>query len=151
MAAVPAAAKRRWMDETDASFANRCLPLLIANQWGWFILNDRKIELFWNGGPGIPDIHIHYRSKSRREQVDPEKLSAVSHFGHGILTFRIPYLLQTPPGWNLYVRGPANWCKDGACPLDGVAETDWSPAAFTVNWKITRKDTWIAFEGGEPI
>lgn len=153
LALRPAEARRKWMDETDASFANRCLPLLIANQWGWFILNDRKIELIWNGGPRTPDLHVHYWNPPRRadEQIDHERLSAVSHFGHGVLTFRIPYLFQTPPGWNLYVRGPANWCKDGICPLDGVVETDWSSMTFTVNWKVTRKDTWIGFEEGEPI
>lgn len=139
------------MDETRAGFANRCLPLLIANQWGWFIPNDRRIELKWNGGQGIGDVHIHYWKKDPEEQIAPENLLAGSHFGHGILTFRLPYLFRTPPGWNLFVCGPANWFKDGACPLDGVVETDWSSATFTMNWKITRPDTWIAFEEDEPI
>lgn len=151
MQIIPAPAKRQWMDETDHSFASRCLPLLMANQWGWFILNDRKIEVLWNGGSRILDLHIHHRKKSPAEPIDAEKLLAVSHFGHGILTWRIPFLLQTPPGWNLYVRGPANWCKDGICPLDGVVEADWSSMTFTMNWKITRMDTWVSFEEGEPI
>ncbi len=151
MTVLPAPANRKWMDDTDHRFANRCLPLLMANQWGWFILNDRRIELLWNGGQRVSDLHIHYAKKAPDEQVDCEKLLAVSHFGHAVLTWRIPFLFETPPGWNLYVRGPANWCKDGACPLDGVAETDWSSAAFTMNWKITRPDTWIRFERGEPI
>lgn len=42
------------MNNTDAGFANRCLPRLIANQWGWFILSVRKIELIWNGELGAP-------------------------------------------------------------------------------------------------
>jgi hypothetical protein len=40
--------------------------------------------------------------------------SAISHFGSGILTWNVPYLFRTPPGYNLLVRGPANWPKDAA-------------------------------------
>src|SRR5262249_1121785 len=61
------------------------------------------------------------------------------------------YLFRTSPGYNLLVRGPANHPKDGISALDGVIETDWCPATFTVNWKLTRPDCPIAFERGEPI
>ena len=37
---VPAAANREWMDVETNGWANRCLPLRIANQAGWFLLND---------------------------------------------------------------------------------------------------------------
>src|SRR3712207_8402233 len=36
-------------------------------------------------------------------------LPARSHFGSGILTWNLPFLFRTPPGYNLHVRGPANW------------------------------------------
>jgi hypothetical protein len=74
-----------------------------------------------------------------------------SHFGYGILTWKIPCLFRTPPGYNLYVRGPTNWCKDGVAPLDGIVETDWAFSTFTMNWKITRPGLPIRFEKGEPI
>lgn len=148
---VVAPAKRKWMDETDAGFANRCLPLRIANQAGWFILNDRRIEAVWNGGARLPDITIRYYKKSPSEKISPQQVHVTSHFGSGILTWHIPYLFRTPAGYNLYVRGPSNWCKDGVCPLDGLVETEWAVATFTMNWKITRVDTPILFEEGEPI
>lgn len=151
MPLVPAPPRREWMDRTSSGFANRCLPLLIANQWGWFILNDRRVEVLWNGGGQPKDLHIHYDRSGSDECTDPEDLLAVSHFGHGILTWRIPYLFRAASGWNLYVRGPTNWCKDGAAPLDGVVEGDQSSATFTMNWRITRADTWLAFEEREPI
>jgi Family of unknown function (DUF6065) len=34
MSLAAASANRDWMDETDKRFANRCLPMLMANQ-GW--------------------------------------------------------------------------------------------------------------------
>jgi hypothetical protein len=75
----------------------------------------------------------------------------VSHFGDGVLTFTIPYLFRTPPGINLWVKGPVNHIKDGIQALEGIVETDWSPSTFTMNWKITRPGLPIRFEQGEPI
>jgi hypothetical protein len=75
----------------------------------------------------------------------------MSHFGSGILTWNLPYLFRTPPGYNLLVRGPANWPKDGASALEGIVETDWSPATFTMNWKLTRPHWPVEFKENEPI
>jgi hypothetical protein len=146
-----ASARRKWMDDTRFHFANRCLPLLMANQAGWFILNDRTIDVTWNGGDKLSDLTIRYYKRNRSEIITSEQVLAISHFGSGILTWRIPFLFRTPPGYNLYVRGPSNWCKDGACPLDGIVETDWAPATFTMNWKITRTGIAVPFEQNEPI
>ena len=41
--------------------------------------------------------------------------------------------------------------KDGAYPLEGLAETDWSVASFTMNWKLTRPMRAVKFEKDEPI
>ena len=138
-----ASANRGWMDRTSSGFANRCLPLRIANQAGWFILNPEEIEVVWDGREGVNSLTF------TRGTMDERFFS--SHFGHGILTWKIPYLFRTPQGYNLYVRGPANWCKDGAAPLDGIVETDWAVSTFTMNWKITRPGVPIRFEKGEPI
>ena len=114
----PASPNRRWMNSTPQSFANRCLPMRLANQHGWFILNNQGIEVVWNGGPRTSDLKVTYLAPLANPQA--EKPSVLSHFGHGLVTWRIPFVFRTPPGYNLYVRGPANWCKDGAAPLDGV-------------------------------
>jgi hypothetical protein len=60
-------------------------------------------------------------------------------------------MFRTPPGYNLLARGPANWPKDGAYALDGVVETDWAVATFTMNWKITAIDRPVLFDEGEPF
>ena len=70
------------------------------------------------------------------------------NFGHGVLTWHLNYLFRTSPGYNLYARGPANWPKDGIVPLEGIIETDWSVATFTMNWKVTVKNQPIDFEPG---
>src|SRR5262249_41688561 len=71
--------------------------------------------------------------------------------GVGTITFSIPFLFRTPPGINLWVKGPINYIKDGIQPLEGIVETDWSAATFTMNWKLTRPHFPVRFEKGEPI
>jgi len=98
----------------------------------------------WTGGDDLDALKIFYLTGDK-------PYPAVSVFGHGILTFQIPYLFRTPPGYNILVRGPANCPKDGASALEGVVETDWSAATFTVNWKITRANQTVSFRENEPI
>lgn len=144
MRLVPAAALRAWMSATPSHFANRCLPLLMANQSGWFVLNSYEFTATWNGGPGLQDVKLEC-------PPGPEYCPAGSHFGHGIITMSLPYLFRTPPGYNLLVRGAPNWPKDGACALEGLVETDWSVATFTMNWKLTRADHPVHFAADEPL
>jgi hypothetical protein len=145
MPIVRAPQERVWMEETRARFAYRCLPLMIANQHGWLILNSHKFKAIWQGTDEPEATTIKYAKGST------EPYPAVSHFGHGILTFSLPYLFRTPPGYNMIARGPTNSPKDGIHPLDGVIETDWLSATFTMNWIFTRSQYPVVFERGEPI
>ena len=133
------------MDETETRGANRCLPMLMANEAGWVLPNSHGFTAVWDGGGSRDSLRVAFDAPDGR-LPRPE-----SHFGHGIITWTIPYLFRTPPGWNLLVRGPANWPKDGATWLEGLVETDWSVATFTMNWKLTRADHPVRFEEGEPI
>ena len=140
----PAPRSRAWMDATTERFAQRCLPMVIANQAGWVIRNPRTVHATWTGGADRSTLTVAYRD-------EPGPLAAASHFGHGILTWTIPYLFRTPPGVQLLVRGPSNWPKDGAAALEGIVETDWAVATFTMNWVLTRPLTTVTWERGEPI
>ena len=153
--------QRDWMDATTDRFAYRCLPLVIANQSGWMIQNPVDFTACWNGGRKQEDVWINFGGGQTSDQfafqvcVGPTANESdpriSSHFGGGVLTFRLPYLFQTPPEINLWVKGPSNWVKDGVCPLEGVVETDWSAASFTMNWKLTRPGLSVEFKRGEPI
>ncbi|HEY8614437.1 MAG TPA: DUF6065 family protein [Roseomonas sp.] len=139
----PSPGRRAWMDATPQGFANRCLPLTIANSHGWEVVGDGAFEAWWNGGPGPGDITI------RTER--PGRPTPTSHFGAGVLTFHIDLLFRTDPGISLWVSGPPNAAKDGIAPLTGIVETDWSPATFTMNWRFTRPRHPVRFAPGEPI
>jgi hypothetical protein len=122
------------------------LPLLIANQQGWFILNTHRVRCVWNGGPRMEHLIVIDKGGPPGTPCP-----AISHFGHGVLTWNLNYLFRTPPGYNLWARGPANQPKDGAAALEGIIETDWSVATFTMNWKMTAIGGAIDFVPGEPI
>ncbi|MEQ8195141.1 MAG: DUF6065 family protein [Rhodospirillales bacterium] len=138
--AAPAA--RDWMDATPQSYAYRCLPLNIANAHGWEVLSPSTFEVRWNGGPSKEDLAVTPLAGT---------FLPTSHFGSGILTFHPGYLMRTEPGHNLWVTGPVNRPKDGIAPLSGVVETDWAPYTFTMNWVMTRRNTTVRFEAGEPF
>jgi len=140
----PASSSRQWMDETPERYAYRCLPLVIANQHGWVIPNPVSFTARWNGGASPTDLKIRRAKGSKIDNVD-------SHFGSGVFTFKLPYLFRTPPGINLWVKGPSNWVKDGVQALEGIVETDWLDSTFTMNWRVTRRNFTVKFEEGEPL
>jgi hypothetical protein len=140
----PAAPTRDWMDETNQRNAYRCLPLVIANQSGWVLRSPTPFSVRWNGGTRATDLRIWFPRGHRDPRI-------CSHFGNGILTIGIPHLFRTPPGINLWVKGPANAIKDGIQALEGVVETDWSDYTFTMNWRVTRPNHLIRFEQDEPV
>ena len=141
---IRAAQRRRvWIDDMPERFAYRCLPLAMANQIGWEILNPAAFTASWNGRDGLDAIKIKFHD-------EPTELVG-SHFGHGILTFSMGYLFRTTKAHNLWVKGPANEPKDGIAPLEGLIETDWAPFTFTMNWQFTRKRQKVTFEVDEPV
>ncbi len=146
-----ASPKRTWMDQTRDRFAYRCLPMVIANQMGWWIPNQVDFNAKWNGGPNPDDVTITMpKGKTAFGKLLAEDV-VVSNFGEGVITFSIPYLFRTPEGTNLWVRGPANFPRDGIQALEGIVETDWSHSTFTMNWKFTRPNHLVRFRPGEPI
>jgi hypothetical protein len=159
---------RGWMDAAHQRAPYRCLPLVIANQAGWLIPSPAAFSVYWDGGPGKEHVHLAFEGPGGASAVDQLFASIVvsadvpspteqgdsritSHFGNGIVTFSIPYLFRTPRGINLWVKGPTNCIKDGIHPLEGIVETDWLPATFTMNWKLTRPNYSVRFERGEPM
>jgi hypothetical protein len=131
------------MEDADQKFPYRCLPLVVANQYGWEILSTHHVRASWDGTSKPEGLYVE-------NLYGDGVLHCDSHFGEGVLTFQIPFLFKTPDGWNLMVRGPTNSPKDGIVALDGIIETDWTHSTFTMNWRFTRECT-VEFALGEPI
>jgi hypothetical protein len=136
----PAPARRNWMDELPHAY--KCLPLVLANQWGWQLLCPTDVVATWDGSEALGGLRI---------EVPPQYEPAIkSQFGAGIITFSPPWLFRTPPGWNLYLKGPTNRWKPNCVPLEGVIETWWLNYTFTLNWKIVEPGT-VVFRQGESL
>jgi hypothetical protein len=125
------------MDRTPGAFGNRCLPMLTANASGWWITTGEAFRATWDGTDGADGLEVSG--------------VGVSHFGGGVLTITLPYLFRTSPGLDLLVRGPSNLPKRGASCLEGLVETDWNPATYTLNWRLTEPGREVVWEAGEPV
>lgn len=148
----PARNRREWMNQTPGSYAYRCLPLSIANAHGWEVRCPVTCEAEWNGGSDKDAIQLTFENGAN-SFIGNKKITTFveSHFGSGILTFTVGAVIETPPGYDLWVTGPVNEFKDGIQAMSAVIETDWMPFTFTMNWKITRPHVKVRFEKGEPF
>ncbi len=142
----PASPRRDWMEASPQRFANRCLPLTMANGHGWEIAGGLGFDAWWTGGDQPSDVMIRCHDPQATGRPLP-----LAHFGVGVLTFPIDVLFRTDPGVALWVSGPPNAVRDGIVPLSGLVETDWSPMTFTMNWRFTRPHAVVTFRPGEAI
>jgi hypothetical protein len=116
----------------------RCLPLTIGNQYGFLIKSGFDFSVFWDGSPDPQGVKIEL-------QEHPKNLvglwpSLTPHFGQGILTVNIPFMLRTPPGINLMTINPPNYVIPNVTVMTGVVETDNLRRDFSLNLKLQMPD-----------
>ena len=142
---VPLTAKRKWMNESREKFAYKCLPLTVANQYGYAVLCPADFTLDWWGGKEEKDVDFQVTSE---EEYFKDHLH--SYFGGGTFTIHLDFLVKTPEGFSTYIRGVPNETKQGLKPLDGIVETDWLSYTFTYNFLLTEPGSY-SFKKGEPL
>jgi len=151
---VVAAKRREWMDVSNG-YAYRCLPLSVANGYGWEIINPISFTAIWNGNLSSHNaikFEFCVETMDDLDFVEDRPSHISSHFGNGIITFSyLRYIFKTSPGHNLFVKGPTNFFRHGAQALEAIIETDWLPYTFTLNWKITKPYETVTFLKGEPL
>jgi hypothetical protein len=135
------------MNTPKSSYSYKCLPLRIANELGWEIGCPTTFTCVWDGGESKESIKLSFENPNDLHK----NITVKSHFGSGILTFSLPYIMRTPKKKSIYIRGPTNFYKEYCQYLDAVIETDWINYSFTYNIKINKKDSIISFTKGEPI
>jgi len=143
---------RDWM-KANKNHAYKCLPLKIANKFGWNILCPIDFSASWNGKTSHKDsfkLKFNTKNKIKANQYIKDNVIS-SHFGDGILTFSLPYLFRTPKEVGLFIRGPTNYPKFNITYLDGFIETDWLNFTFTYNIKFQKPNIEVNFKKGEPI
>jgi hypothetical protein len=134
--------KRQWMSETIDLNAYKCLPLNIANQHGWAIYPNKNVSFIWNG---VDENRNSFKFTENDDDL------AVSWFGHGIVTFQIPFLVRLEEGYNLYITGAPNHHIKGIQACSGIYEADRAPYTFTMNWRVMQPFVPITFTKSDPV
>lgn len=135
-------AKREWFE----SPFYYCLPLTIANQYGFVVKAAEDIELFWTGG----NAPAHVKTQSNIHINDDSRIQRYyTNFRNGILTVENAFMLRTPPKVNLMVIQPPNYFIPDISAMSGVVEADNLRRAFTFNIKVTKENTKIKIKKGD--
>jgi hypothetical protein len=122
--------KRKWMDETEGN-AYRCIPMNVANSYGWTVLSPSDFSVNWDGGRLKHSMTVEVNGNF------PYKIVS-SEFGHGIVSIVPDFIVRTSKNVSLYVRGVPNQMAVGLQPFDAIVETDWLPFTFTFNYKFSK-------------
>lgn len=128
----PASPNRKWMDDSINKNPYRCLPLTMANSYGWELISKSEVVAEWRGGQRPDEVKVAQISGS---------CFPSSHFGEGTLTWHTGYLFKTEFPYGLYVTGSPNEPIHNITCLSGIVETHWLPFPFTMNWKFTAPGT----------
>ena len=137
--------KREILDQEDNN-SYKCKPINVANTYGWDVLCPTTFTAYWNGGPNQEDITFECYDESICADCAP----MASHFGYGILTFNMDFIVRTNENISLYVRSPTNTHFEGVQPLDAIIETDWLPYTFTYSFKFLKPGK-VDFVKGQPL
>jgi len=121
--------KRHWFN----SHFYYCLPLNIANQYGFIIKAAYDFDATWDGSTGNSnDIHINIyepEDSLSMQQIHPG-------FGEGILTIQNNFQFKTPPGINLMTIAAPNFFTPGMQAMTAVIEADQIRRDFSFNLKL---------------
>lgn len=135
--------KRDWMDATYNKHAYQCLPMTVANVYGWEIVMEEDLVVQWDGGNTPPVILSGETTSSGRVQA----ISSII----GMISISMGWAINTEEGYNLWMTGSPNYFVDGATPLTATIPSYWWPDESQMNWKITKIGEPVVFGAGTPF
>lgn len=135
--------KRDWMDATYNKHAYQCLPMTVANVYGWELQMEEELVVQWDGGNTPPTILSGETTASGRVQA----VSSII----GMISINMGWVINTEEGFNTWISGPPNYFMDGAVPLTATLPSYWWPDESQMNWKITKIGEPVVFEAGSPF
>ena len=94
---MPAPADRFWMVFPPRAGPTAASPSVLPIRRARHLLSDCDFEATWTGKPQVDSVKIRFADGR------PSRL-VKSNFGYGLLTWYLPYLFRTSPGYNLLAR-----------------------------------------------
>ncbi|NCV08479.1 MAG: hypothetical protein EBW76_06990 [Actinobacteria bacterium] len=134
--------KRDWF----AEHFYYCLPLTIANQYGFVVKSAENIDLYWNDDTS----KVYLETDSKIPLHDDSRIQTYhTNFKFGVLTIDNNFVLRTPPGINLMTIQPPNYFIPNLMAMSGVVESDNLRRTFTFNLRVTKPHTRIQIKKGD--
>ncbi len=137
--------RREWFDPNFY----RCLPLAIGNQYGFQVACEFDFGIKWDGTNSTDAITFYFNKEEKELSTMFPMLN--SHFGNGILTMTVPFLIRTPPGVNIMTINPPNSIVENMTVMTGVVETDNLRHNFTFNIRIQKPNETTYYKAGTPL
>lgn len=129
--------QRQWMNENVHAY--RCVPLSIANTFGWDILLPENLDVEWDGGVGKEHVTSY---------LNPQLYE--SHFGSGTFTINAGYTWKTNEDYQLMVTTYPNPDQYDIVSLSAIIETDRLMYPWFLTCKITRPGRY-QLKAGTPV
>lgn len=134
--------KRDWMDNTYAKHAYQCLPMTMANIYGWELQLPTDVVVQWDGGNTVPQI-------LEGAEFDGRQICSASIIGQ--ISFHIGYVFKTEEPYETWLSALPNFDFVGALPLSAYIPSSWWPDEVFMNWRIEIVGEPIKFEAGTPF
>jgi hypothetical protein len=142
---VPAAKRRTWWEEDakTAAHARHCLPLLMANSLGFYVLSPGGFRVIWSGDPG-EDAIVERLDSSEHFVVD-------NHSARGSFTVQPGFIATTSRvGDFIFFKGIANERFGWYTVMEALVEAWWQPGEIGLVCLLNRPGEFVV-ERGHPI
>jgi hypothetical protein len=144
-----------------------CGPFTNANRSGWWVFPPVDIDITWLGGTEFEHTLLSPYDPVDADLVrflaDDEDLEHIKHWTGpegrtkftwglveaGVVQIWTGCIFETPPGWALQIRSPANFPVRGCHVMEAVLETDWLHYDIWLNLVFDRVGESIALRRDE--
>lgn len=142
---IQADREKAWWDDNSKTrdHAKHCLPLIMANSLGYFILSPGTFIVRWNG--------------NIQEHAVIEKIDGCSHYmvddhaAFGSFTVQAGFIPRTiDPGDYVYVKGIANERSLPYTCMEAAIEAWWNPGVFGLVYLLNQPGEFL-IRKGQPI
>lgn len=123
-----------------------CLPLTIANQYGFVVKAYTDLEIYYAGEEAPAALKVG-DSMELANKFRPQRY--YTNFQNGVISIENNFQLRTPPNVNLMVIQPPNYFIEGIHCVSGVVEADNLSRTFTFNLKVTQPGKKIKIKKGQ--
>ena len=140
---VPATRLRKWWEEDrkTKNHARFCLPMLMANSNGFYILSPADITIKWDGSVNS-DVQVSIENACSHTAV-------TTHSSFGSFTIQTQFIPRTPEGVFTLIKPLPN-IRLPYQPLEGLMETWWLVANFGLVTLATQPGEHL-IKRGDPI